>query len=480
LAFLKERVIFVGKSDIALIGLAVMGQNLALNIARNRYQISVYNRTAEKTKEFLETSAKSINNINGTYSLEELVSTLKRPRKIMIMVKAGDPVDATINELVPLLEKGDIIIDGGNSYFKDTVRRAKELNKKGIHFMGVGVSGGEEGALKGPSIMPGGPKEAWQKVSQIFIDISAKTPDGMPCCDYIGPDGAGHFVKMTHNGIEYGDMQLISEAYFLMKQLLNLSASEMKEIFAAWNKSELNSYLIEITADILGKVDEETGKPLVDVILDRAGQKGTGKWTSQEALDLGSPAPTIAEAVFARYMSAAKDERIKASQILKGPSPLYKDNKSQFIEDIKKALYASKICSYAQGFDLMAKASKTYNWNLNLGNIALLWRGGCIIRAQFLDKIKEAYEENPKLQNLMLAPYFKQSLEDCQSAWRNVVSTAALNGIPVPTFSSALAYYDSYRTHTLPANLIQAQRDFFGAHTYERIDKEGIFHTIWV
>ncbi|NLZ52805.1 MAG: NADP-dependent phosphogluconate dehydrogenase [Thermoanaerobacteraceae bacterium] len=468
------------KSDIALIGLAVMGQNLALNIARNGYHITVYNRTPEKTKEFLETSAKGKSNIQGTSSLEELVSTLKKPRKIMLMVKAGAPVDVVIAQLVPLLEEGDIIIDGGNSYFKDTMRRANELEKKGIYFLGVGVSGGEEGALKGPSIMPGGSKEAWQKLSPIFIDISAKTPDKMPCCDYIGPDGAGHFVKMTHNGIEYSDMQLISEAYFLMKELLGISALEMKEIFAAWNKGELSSYLIEITADILGKVDEETGKPLVDVILDRAGQKGTGKWTSQEALDLGTPAPTIAEAVFARYMSAAKDERVKASKVLRGPSPSYKDNKSQFIEDIKKALYASKICSYAQGFDLMAQASKTYNWNLNLGNIALLWRGGCIIRAQFLDKIKQAYEENPELQNLLLAPYFKQSIENCQKALRNVVSTAVLNGIPIPSFSSALAYYDSYRTHTLPANLIQAQRDYFGAHTYERIDKDGIFHTIWV
>jgi len=469
----------MAKSDIALIGLAVMGQNLALNIARHGYQITVYNRTPEKTKEFLETSAKDSSNIKGAYILEELVTSLKRPRKIMLMVKAGKPVDDFIERLTPMLQKGDIIIDGGNSYFRDTIRRAKKLSEKGIHFMGVGVSGGEEGALNGPSIMPGGPKEAWEEVSQIFKDISAKTPDNEPCCDYIGPDGAGHFVKMTHNGIEYGDMQLISEAYFLMKELLGMSPSEMKEVFAEWNRGELNSYLIEITADILGKVDKETGKPMVDVILDKAGQKGTGKWTSQEALDLGIPAPTIAEAVFARYMSAAKDERIKASKVLKGPSPKFEGNKSQFIEDIKKALYASKICSYAQGFALMKEASKAYNWDLNLGNIALLWRGGCIIRAQFLDKIKEAYAENPELQNLMLAPYFKQSIEECQEAWRKVVSTAALNGIPTPSFSSALAYYDSYRTHTLPANLIQAQRDYFGAHTYERVDREGIFHTIW-
>lgn len=474
-----ERMVIMKKSDIGLIGLAVMGQNLALNVASKGYHISVYNRTPEKTQEFIKT-AKDNDKIHGSFSLEELVSSLEKPRKIMLMVKAGAPVDAVIAQLVPLVEKGDIIIDGGNSYFKDTMRRAKELEEKGIYFMGVGVSGGEEGALKGPSIMPGGSKDAWQQISKIFIDISAKTPDQTPCCDYIGPDGAGHFVKMTHNGIEYSDMQLISEAYFIMKELLGMSAFEMKEIFADWNKGELSSYLIEITADILGKVDEETGKPLVDLILDKAGQKGTGKWTSQEALDLGTPAPTIAEAVFARYMSAAKADRVEASKVLRGPSPFFEGNKIQFIEDIRKALYASKICSYAQGFDLMAQASKTYNWNLNLGNIALLWRSGCIIRAQFLDKIKQAYEENPELKNLLLAPYFKQSLENCQGALRRVVSTAALNGIPTPSFSSALAYYDSYRMETLPANLIQAQRDYFGAHTYERIDKEGIFHTNWV
>ncbi len=470
----------MNKSDIGLIGLAVMGQNLALNIARNGYQISVYNRTSKKTKDFLETSAKDKSGIKGVYSLGELIATLKRPRKIMLMVKAGAAVDAVIAQLVPLMEEGDIFIDGGNSYFKDTMRRAKELEQKGIHFMGVGVSGGEEGALKGPSIMPGGSKDAWRQISEVFTNISAKTPDGVPCCDYIGPDGAGHFVKMTHNGIEYSDMQLISEAYFIMKELLGMAALEMKEIFATWNQGELNSYLIEITADILGKVDDETGKPLIDVILDRAGQKGTGKWTSQEALDLGTSAPTIAEAVFARYMSAAKDERVQASKVLKGPITSFESDKSQFIEDIRKALYASKICSYAQGFQLMTQASESYYWNLKLGDIALLWRGGCIIRAQFLDKIKQAYDENPNLNNLLLAPYFKQSIENCQVAWRRVISTAALNGIPVPSFSSALAYYDSYRTHTLPANLIQAQRDYFGAHTYERIDKEGIFHTIWM
>ncbi|NLU10383.1 MAG: NADP-dependent phosphogluconate dehydrogenase [Tepidanaerobacter acetatoxydans] len=470
----------MNKSDIGLIGLAVMGQNLALNIERNGYKISVYNRTSEKTKEFLETSAKDKSRIKGVFSLEELVASLKKPRKIMLMVKAGTAVDAVIDKLVPLMEKGDILIDGGNSYFKDTVRRAKELEQKGIHYMGVGVSGGEEGALKGPSIMPGGSKEAWEQISDIFIKISAKTPNKAPCCDYVGPDGAGHFVKMTHNGIEYSDMQLISEAYFLMKKLLGMTALEMKEIFAEWNQGELNSYLIEITADILGKVDDKTGKPLVDVILDKAGQKGTGKWTSQEALDIGVCIPTITEAVFARYMSSAKEERVEASKILKGPSTSFEGDREQFLEDISKALYASKICSYAQGFDLMAKASDIYSWDLNLGNIALLWRGGCIIRAQFLEKIKQAYDENPQLKNLMLAPYFNQSIENCQAAWRSVVSTAALNGIPVPSFSSALAYYDSYRRHTLPANLIQAQRDYFGAHTYERIDQEGIFHTTWI
>jgi len=469
----------MSKADIGLIGLAVMGQNIALNIERNGYQISVYNRTAEKTKEFLEVAAKGKERLKGVYCLEELIASLKRPRKIILMVKAGPPVDEVITQLTPLMEEGDILIDGGNSCFEDTIRRSNELRQRGIHFMGVGVSGGEEGALRGPSIMPGGSKEAWEQISEIFTNISAKTPDGTPCCDYVGPDGAGHFVKMTHNGIEYSDMQLIGEAYFIMKELLGMSAIEIKEVFTTWNKGELNSYLVEITADILGKVDRETGRPMVDIILDRAGQKGTGKWTSQEALDLGIAAPTIAEAVFARYMSAIKEERVAASEVLKGPNSSFEGNRKQFIEDIKKALYASKICSYAQGFDLMAKASVTYNWNLNLGDIALLWRGGCIIRAQFLDNINEAYTENPKLKNLLMAPYFKHNIEESQVAWRRVISTAVLHGIPVPAFSSALAYYDSYRMRTLPANLIQAQRDYFGAHTYERIDKDGVFHTNW-
>lgn len=466
------------KSDIGLIGLAVMGQNLALNIERNGYHISVFNRSREKTIEFLNKANKE--RIKGVFSLDELVASLKRPRKIIMMVKAGEAVDALIDQMVPLLEEGDILIDGGNSYFKDTTRRAKYLEGKKIHFIGMGISGGEEGALKGPSIMPGGSKQAWDQISEIFTAISAKTSAGDPCCGYVGPDGAGHFVKMTHNGIEYSDMQLISEAYFLLKNLLSMSASEIGDVFAKWNEGELNSYLIEITADILKRVDEETGKPMVEIILDKAGQKGTGKWTSQEALELGAATPTIAEAVFARYMSAIKNERVNASRILRGPETSFKGNREELIEDIRKALYASKICSYAQGFDLMTRASKTYDWNLNLGDIALLWRGGCIIRAKFLDMIKQAYNQKPELNNLLIAPYFKQSIEECQQGWRRVISEAALNGIPVPSFSSALAYYDSYRMETLPANLIQAQRDYFGAHTYERVDKEGIFHTNWL
>jgi len=467
------------KSDIGLIGLAVMGQNLVLNMESKGYRVSVYNRTEGKTREFMVGPAAGKEKISAYYTLEDFVASLEKPRKIMLMVKAGQPVDAFINNLLPLLDEGDIIIDGGNSFFKDTIRRAKELEQKGILYMGAGVSGGEEGALKGPSIMPGGSKEAWDKVGKILMDISAKVEGGVPCCDYIGPDGAGHYVKMTHNGIEYGDMQLISEAYFLMKELLGMSACEMQEVFSRWNEGELNSYLIEITASILGRVDEETGKPIVDVILDRAGQKGTGKWTSQEALELGVAAPTIADAVFARCMSAIKEERVEAAKILKGPEKKYQGNREQLIEDIGKALYASKICSYAQGFQLLAEASKVYGWNLNLGNIALLWRGGCIIRAQFLGKIKEAYDRNKDLKNLMLDPYFKNVLDEAQDSWRRVVCLAAEYGIPASSFSSALAYYDAYRRDRLPANLIQAQRDYFGAHTYERVDKEGSFHTEW-
>ena len=396
------------------------------------------------------------------------------------MVKAGDPVDYIINDLLTYLEKGDIIIDGGNSFYKDTMRRTRELEKKGILYLGTGISGGEEGALKGPSIMPGGSKEAWEAVKHILIDISAKAWDGEPCCAYIGPDGAGHYVKMVHNGIEYSDMQLISEAYYLMKNLLNMSTEEMQKVFEEWNKGELNSYLIEITADILSKIDSKTGKPLVDVILDSAQQKGTGKWTSKEALDLGVSTPSISEAVFARYISAIKAERVNASKVLSGPEVKFQGNREEFIEEIRQALYASKICSYAQGFVLLKKASEEYGWNLNYGEIALLWRGGCIIRARFLDRIKEAFYRDPQMDNLLLDPFFRENIMNSQSAWRNVVSVAALNGIPVPAFSASLNYFDSYRSAQLPANLIQAQRDYFGAHTYERIDEEGIFHTDWL
>jgi 6-phosphogluconate dehydrogenase len=468
----------MAKQQIGVIGLAVMGKNLALNIESKGYSVSVYNRSREKTDALLE-EAKG-KNIVGTYSIEEFIDSLEKPRKILLMVKAGAPTDATIEQLKPHLEPGDILIDGGNTFFKDTQRRNKELSELGIHFIGTGVSGGEEGALTGPSIMPGGQKEAYDLVSPILKDISAKV-NGDPCCTYIGPDGAGHYVKMVHNGIEYGDMQLISEAYFLLKNLLGLNADELHQVFAEWNKGELDSYLIEITADIFTKIDEETGKPLVDVILDKAGQKGTGKWTSQSALDLGIPLPLITESVFARFISALKEERVKASKLLKGPETKgFEGDRSKLIESIRRALYMSKICSYAQGFAQMRAASEEYNWNLRYGDIAMIFRGGCIIRAQFLQKIKEAYDRDPNLTNLLLDPYFKEIVEKYQSSLREVVSLAVLQGIPVPAFSAALAYYDSYRTETLPANLIQAQRDYFGAHTYERVDKEGIFHTEWI
>lgn len=468
----------MAKQQIGVIGLAVMGKNLALNIESRGYSVAVYNRSREKTDEFLQ-EAKG-KNIVGTYSIEEFVNALEKPRKILLMVKAGAATDATIEQLKPYLEKGDIVIDGGNTYFKDTQRRNKELAELGIHFIGTGVSGGEEGALKGPSIMPGGQKEAHELVRPIFEAIAAKV-DGEPCTTYIGPDGAGHYVKMVHNGIEYGDMQLIAEAYFLLKHVLGLNAQELHEVFAEWNKGELDSYLIEITADIFTKIDEETGKPLVDVILDKAGQKGTGKWTSQNALDLGVPLPIITESVFARFISAMKEERVKASKLLAGPAVKpYEGDRAHFIEAVRRALYMSKICSYAQGFAQMKAASEEYNWNLQYGNIAMIFRGGCIIRAQFLQKIKEAYDRDPALPNLLLDPYFKEIVENYQQSLREIVATAAMRGIPVPAFASALAYYDSYRMETLPANLIQAQRDYFGAHTYERIDKEGIFHTEWL
>jgi 6-phosphogluconate dehydrogenase len=468
----------MAKQQIGVIGLAVMGKNLALNIESKGYSVAVYNRSREKTDEFLKEAQGK--NIVGTYSIEEFVNALEKPRKILLMVKAGAPTDATIEQLKPYLEKGDILIDGGNTYFKDTQRRNKELAELGIHFIGTGVSGGEEGALKGPSIMPGGQKEAHELVRPIFEAIAAKV-NGEPCTTYIGPDGAGHYVKMVHNGIEYGDMQLIAEAYFLLKHVLGLNAQELHEVFAEWNKGELNSYLIEITADIFTKIDEETGKPLVDVILDKAGQKGTGKWTSQNALDLGVPLPIITESVFARFISAMKDERVKASKLLSGPAVKpFEGDRAHFIEAVRRALYMSKICSYAQGFAQMKAASDEYNWNLQYGNIAMIFRGGCIIRAQFLQKIKEAYDRDPQLPNLLLDPYFKEIVENYQEALREIIAIAVMRGIPVPAFSSALAYYDSYRMETLPANLIQAQRDYFGAHTYERVDKEGVFHTEWL
>lgn len=465
------------KQQIGVVGLAVMGKNLAFNIESRGYTVSVYNRSREKTDAMMKES--SGKNIVPTYSVEEFVNSLEKPRKILLMVKAGSATDATIEQLKPFLEKGDILIDGGNTFFKDTIRRNKELSDLGFHFIGTGVSGGEEGALHGPSIMPGGQKEAYDLVAPILQAISAKV-NGEPCCTYIGPDGAGHYVKMVHNGIEYGDMQLIGESYFLLKNILGLNNDELHEVFAEWNKGELDSYLIEITKDIFTKIDDETGKPLVDVIMDKAGQKGTGKWTSQNALDLGVPLPLITESVFARFISAMKEERVAASKVLSGPAKkTFTGNREEFIEQVRQALYFSKICSYAQGFAQMRVASEEYNWNLNYGEISMIWRGGCIIRAQFLQKIKDAYDRDPGLKNLLLDPYFKDIADRYQDSLRKVIATAVMNGIPVPSFSAALSYYDSYRTETLPANLLQAQRDYFGAHTYERVDKEGIFHTKW-
>lgn len=469
----------MSKQQIGVIGLAVMGKNLALNIESRGYSVSVFNRSYDKTEEFLKNEAEGKNFV-GAKTVEEFVNSLEKPRKILLMVKAGAATDATIDSLKPYLEKGDILMDGGNTFFQDTIRRNKELAPTGIHFIGTGVSGGEEGALKGPSIMPGGQKEAYELVEPILTAISAKV-EGDACVTYIGPNGAGHYVKMVHNGIEYGDMQLICEAYFILKNVLGLSATELHDVFAEWNKGELDSYLIEITADIFTKVDEETGKPLVDMILDTAGQKGTGKWTSQNALDLGVPLPIITESVFARFISAMKDERVKASKLLTGPKvEAFKGKKEELIEAVRKALYLSKIVSYAQGFAQMRAASEEYEWNLSYGDIAMIFRGGCIIRAQFLQKIKDAYDQDPKLANLLLDPYFKEIAESYQSALREVLTLAIESGIPVPSFASAIAYYDSYRTETLPANLLQAQRDYFGAHTYQRVDKEGVFHTNWM
>ena len=463
--------------DIGLIGLAVMGQNLVLNMSDKGFSVAVFNRTAARTEEFMAGEAAGRNIVAG-YTLDEFVASLSKPRKIMLMVKAGDPVDDFINQLVPHLEPGDIIMDGGNSFFKDTIRRNQALADKGILYIGTGVSGGEEGARHGPAIMPGGQRDAYALVEPILTAISAKVGDD-PCCTYIGDNGAGHYVKMVHNGIEYGDMQLICEAYFIMKTALGMGADEMYETFAKWNDGDLDSYLIQITRDILARKDEDTGEPLVELILDKAGQKGTGKWTSQSALDLGIPAPTIAEAVFARCISGVKDERVAASKVLKGPRQVYGGDKAKFVEQIRDALYASKVCSYAQGFALIAEAAKEYGWSLSFGEISMIWRGGCIIRARFLNRIKEAFDRNPTLANLLLDPYFKDIIKRTQKNWRVVVAKAIQLGIPVPAFSSALCYYDSYRRARLSANMIQAQRDYFGAHTYLRTDKEGVFHTEW-
>lgn len=469
----------MGKQQIGVIGLAVMGKNLALNIESRGYSVSVYNRSRPSIDQLVE-EAKG-KNIVGTYTLEEFVNSLETPRKIIIMIRAGQPVDDVIESLKQYIEKGDLLIDCGNSFYMDTMRRSKDLAKEGYLFIGSGVSGGEEGALKGPSIMPGGPKEAYDLIEPVFTAISAKV-DNDPCCTYIGTDGAGHYVKMVHNGIEYGDMQLISEAYSLLKDVLGLSNEELYEVFSKWNKGELNSYLIEITRDIFRKKDEVTSKPMLDVILDAAGQKGTGKWASKSALDLGLSTPTITEAVFARCISAIKEERVAASKILSGPSKIeLTDDKKEFIEAVRQALYASKICSYAQGFALMRAAAKEYQWEMNYGNIAMIFRGGCIIRAQFLNKIKEAYDKDPNLPNLMLDSYFSEILAKYQEGWRKAVAAAIRIGIPVPAFSSALSYYDSYRREQLPANLLQAQRDYFGAHTYERVDRPRgeFYHTNW-
>ena len=467
------------KQQIGVVGMAVMGKNLALNIESRGYSVALFNRTAAKTEEVVKEHPDK--KFKATYTIEDFVAAIEKPRRILLMVKAGAPTDATIKELLPHLDKGDILIDGGNTFFKDTIRRNEELANSGINFIGTGVSGGEEGALKGPSIMPGGQKEAYDLVAPILEQISAKAEDGAPCVTYIGPNGAGHYVKMVHNGIEYGDMQLIAESYDLMKNVLGLSVAEMADIFKEWNEGELDSYLIEITADILTRKDDlGTGKPIVVVILDAAGNKGTGKWTSQSALDLGVPLPLITESVFARYISAYKEERVTASKVLPAPATFkYDGDKKELIEKIREALYFSKIMSYAQGFAQLRSASKEYDWDLPFGEIAKIWRAGCIIRARFLQKITDAYDKNPDLENLLLDDYFLEITKKYQQAVREVVALAVQAGVPVPTFSSAIAYFDSYRSERLPANLIQAQRDYFGAHTYERTDKEGIYHYSW-
>ncbi len=467
------------QADIGLIGLAVMGQNLVLNMNDHGATVAVFNRTVSKVDEFLQDAAAGRSTILGAHTLEEFVGMLKRPRRIMLMVKAGEAVDQNIEQLLPYLEHGDIIIDGGNSHFPDSERRAHYLAEKGILFVGTGVSGGEEGARFGPSIMPGGHTQAWPVIKEIFQGISAKTETGEPCCDWVGSGGAGHYVKMVHNGIEYGDIQLIAEAYHIMK-LAGMDHKAMKAAFEQWNQGELNSYLIEIAADVLGKKDED-GSPLVEKILDAAGQKGTGKWTGINALDMGVPVTLIMESVFARSLSAMKDERVRASKLIHGPEKGFQGAHEALVEDLGQALLASKIISYAQGFMLMREASKEYGWNLNFGGIALMWRGGCIIRSVFLGKIKEAFDKDPNLDNLMVAPYFREILERTQASWRRVVSQAVIGGIPVPAMSSALAFFDGYRTERLPANMVQALRDYFGAHTYERVDRPRgeFFHTNW-
>lgn len=473
------------KCDFGLIGLAVMGENLALNVESRGNRVAVFNRTIEKVDEFIGGRAAGKNFV-GCHSLKELVDNLASPRKVMMLVKAGPAVDAIIDELIPMLEPGDVIIDGGNTHYADTERRTRYVEEKGLLFCGTGVSGGEEGALKGPSMMPGGSEEAWPMVQPIFQAIAAKVGDhnDIPCCEWVGPRGAGHYVKMVHNGIEYGDMQLICEAYLLLKEVVGLSNDEIYKVFADWNNGDLQSYLIEISRDIFSVKDDQTGDDLVDKVLDIAGAKGTGKWMSQLALDLGVPSTLVTTAVFARSISAQKDARVRASSVLNGPADVDVSgligDKSSFIEAIRQALYASKICSYAQGFVQLQAAALEHDWPLNYGDCALLWRGGCIIRAQFLDRIKEAFDADPNLENLLLNDYFQTAIEASQNAWRKVCSVSALAGIPVPAFGSALAYYDSYRSDRLPANLLQAQRDYFGAHTYRRTDQDGSFHTDWL
>ncbi|MDN7850891.1 NADP-dependent phosphogluconate dehydrogenase [Burkholderia seminalis] len=469
----------MGKQAIGVIGLAVMGRNLALNIESRSYAVSVYNRSREKTDELIAEFPGR--NLVPTYTLEEFVASLETPRRILMMVKAGEATDATIASLKPLLEKGDVLIDGGNTHFTDTIRRNQELAQSGLHFIGTGVSGGEEGALRGPSIMPGGQRDAYDLVEPILKQIAAKAPsDGEPCVAYMGPDGAGHYVKMVHNGIEYGDMQLIAESYSVLKDVAGLTNDELGAVYTEWNQGELDSYLIEITSKIFGKKDEETGKHLVDVILDRAAQKGTGKWTSQNALDLGVPLPLITESVFARVLSSLKTERVAASKILSGPAAApFDGDRAAFVEAVRRALYLSKVISYAQGFAQLRTASEEYGWNLDLGTIAKIFRAGCIIRARFLQKITDAYAKDPALANLLLDPYFKDIAANYQTALRDVVVAAVKAGVPVPAFASAVAYFDSYRSERLPANLVQAQRDFFGAHTFERTDQPGSFHANW-